>query len=59
MPRDAAVTRFRITASVVALLFGLLAGAAGAHTAYWVDACVARETNGYGMSPDWLNRCRK
>ena len=49
----------RSVVAFVALLIGLLTGAVCTHTAYWLDSCVAGESGGYGMSPDWVNRCRK
>ncbi|HET6288416.1 MAG TPA: hypothetical protein VFG15_16930 [Amycolatopsis sp.] len=52
------MTRSRTALAVLALVIGFLIGAACARTAYWMDACVARESGGYGASPDWLNRCR-
>jgi hypothetical protein len=53
------VNRSQRTLSVLALLVGLLTGGVCTQAAYWVDACLARESGGYGTSPDWLNRCRK
>ena len=53
------MTRSRSVVSVVALVTGLLIGAGGTQAAYWLDACVAKESNGYGAHPGWLNRCRK
>ena len=53
------MTRSRITLTVVALLLGLVSGGVCTQAAYWADACVARESGGFGASPDWVNRCRK
>jgi hypothetical protein len=54
------VTRAQQTfAFLAALLVGLVTGGSCTHVAYWVDACVARESGGFGSSPDWVNRCRK
>jgi len=59
MSGEPAVTRSRITLTVVALLLGLVSGGVCTQAAYWADACVARESGGFGASPDWVNRCRK
>ena len=53
------MTHSRKALTVLALLMGLLTGGVCTHTAYWVDACVGSESGGYGVSPDWVNRCRK
>jgi hypothetical protein len=53
------VTRSKKTLTVLALLVGLLTGGVCTQAAYWVDACVASESGGYGASSDWINRCRK
>ncbi|MEW6472533.1 MAG: hypothetical protein AB1679_09690 [Actinomycetota bacterium] len=47
------------TLTAAALLLGVLTGGVCTHAAYWMDACVAGESGGYGASPDWVNRCRK
>ena len=52
------MTRCRPILAAIGLVAGLLVGAAGTQAAYWLDACVARESGGTGISPDWLNRCR-
>jgi hypothetical protein len=53
------VNRSRSMVGVVALVVGLLIGASGTQVAYWLDACVAQESNGSGTYPGLLNRCRE